>query len=67
MTSLALVYRPIVSLRIRHELAKCAAQKRTVVPCEAVTVTYLAIYLISVIGTSAKWITCVATEPKSRP
>jgi hypothetical protein len=38
MTSLALVDRPIVSLRIRHELAKCAAQKRTVVPCEAVTV-----------------------------
>jgi hypothetical protein len=24
-------------------------------------------YLISVIGTSAKWITRVATEPKSRP
>ena len=33
----------------------------------SLTVTYLAIYLISVIGTSAKWITCVATEPKSRP
>ncbi len=36
MTSLALVDRPIVSLRIRHELAKCAAQKGTVGPCEAV-------------------------------
>ena len=65
MTSVALVDRPIVSLRIRHELAKCAAQKGTVLP--SVTVTYLAIYLISVIGTSAKWITWVATEPKSRP
>ena len=42
-------------------------KRAPVVPCEAVTVTYLAGYLISVIGTSAKWITCVATEPKSRP
>jgi hypothetical protein len=36
MTSVALVDRPIVSLRIRHELAKYAAQKGTVVPCEVV-------------------------------
>ena len=67
MTSLALVDRPIVSLGSVSE-PKCAAQKgMPSSPYDAVTVTYSAVYLISVIGTSAKWITCVATEPKSRP
>ena len=54
-------------MRLLAEPSLCCAEENAVAPYDAVTVTHSAVYLISVIGTSAKWITCVATEPKSRP